>query len=80
MSNHQEVGSETPVRLLRMEEELAGPQGAEALSRYDRQLVELGRRCQAAMDAGQEPADFERCRMLQEAVTVARKIIRFQRA
>ncbi len=80
MSNEQRSEGETPVRLLKMEEELAGAQGAEALARYDRQLVELGRRCQAAMDVGLEPADFERCRMLQEAVTVARKIIRFQRA
>ena len=60
MSDYRKSGEETPVRLLKMEEELAGAQGAEALARYDRQLVELGRRCQAAMDAGLEPADFER--------------------
>ena len=55
MSDYRKSGEETPVRLLKMEEELAGAQGAEALARYDRQLVELGRRCQAAMDAGGNP-------------------------
>ena len=60
MSDYRKSGEETPVRLLKMEEELAGAQGAEALARYDRQLVELGRRCQAAMDAGLEPADCRR--------------------
>ena len=44
MSDYRKSGEETPVRLLKMEEELAGAQGAEALARYDRQLVEVGRR------------------------------------
>ena len=80
MSDYRKSGEETPVRLLKMEEELAGAQGAEALARYDRQLLELGRRCQAAMVAGLLFVDFVRCRRRQEAVTGARKIIRFQRA
>lgn len=69
---------EAPLRLLKMEDELAGPRGAEALVAYDGQLLALSRRCTSAMDAGLTPEDFERCRMLQEAVTAARKIICFQ--
>ena len=43
-------------------------------------LRQRGGKYLATLQPEKAMADFERCRMLQEAVTVARKIIRFQRA
>lgn len=67
------------MELLEIEKELAGPDGDEALARYDAVLTGLGARVRAAMDAGLGRAEFERCAALADATTLARKLIRLQR-
>lgn len=66
------------MNLLAIEEELAGPGAAAALARYDAQLVALQARLARACAEGLPPADFARCEGLDEAVTVARKLLRLQ--
>ena len=43
-----EAVSENPLRMLEIEEELAGPKSAEALVRYDGELVALAARAKKA--------------------------------
>lgn len=71
-----EAVNENPLRMLEIEEELAGPGSAEALARYDGELVELAARAKRAMDAGVPPDEYRGIEELSEAVTVARKILR----
>ncbi len=66
------------MELLELERELAGPDSAAALARYDAQLVALQTRLARACAEGLPPADFARCEGLDEAVTVARKLLRLQ--
>ena len=62
--------------LLDIEKELAGPDRAAALARYDATLVALDRRLEAAMKEGLPPDEFPNVSMLREANTLARKILR----
>lgn len=66
------------MELLEIERELAGPDRQKAMVKYDEQLIALGARLRAAMDAGLTPDDFARCEPLAEVVTIARKLIRLQ--
>lgn len=66
------------MQLLEIEKELAGPAAAAALARYDAQLVALAARAKAAMDKGLPRGEFERCAALENAVTLARKLLRLQ--
>lgn len=66
------------MQLLEIERELAGPDGAAALARYDAVLVGLAARAKAAMDKGLPRGEFERCAALENAVTLARKLLRLQ--
>lgn len=66
------------MELLELERELSGPGSATALARYDAQLVALQTRLVRACAEGLPPADFARCEGLDEAVTVARKLLRLQ--
>lgn len=66
------------MELLEIEKELAGPDGAEAMNRYDGVLVALSDRLGAALRAGVTPEEYPRCEALSEAVTVARKLLRLQ--
>ena len=66
------------MELLEIEKELAGADRLAALARYDEQLVALGARLHAAMDAGLAPDDFSKCEPLAEVVTIARKLLRLQ--
>lgn len=66
------------MELLELERELAGPDSAVALARYDAQLVALQTRLARACAEGLPPADFARCEGLDEAVTIARKLLRLQ--
>lgn len=66
------------MQLLEIEKELAGPDGAAAMARYDAVLTGLAARAKAAMDAGLPRAEFERCTALVDAVTLARKLLRLQ--
>lgn len=66
------------MNLLALERELAGPEGPAALARYDERLVALQARLARACADGLPPADFARCEGLDEAVTLARKLLRLQ--
>ena len=65
-----------PTRLLEIERELAGPDKASALARYDAVLAGLDARIRAALDAGLAPDDFSAVSQLRDANIVARKILR----
>ncbi len=70
------VKSESPLRLLEIEKELAGPDSAAALKRYDAVLVGLENRLEKALSKGLPPEEYEKCEQLKEANTVARKVLR----
>ena len=65
-----------PVRLMKIEKELAGPQKEAALAKYDAVLSSLAARIDAALQAGLPPDEFPKVEALKEANTVARKILR----
>ena len=65
-----------PVRLMEIEQELAGPQKEAALAKYDAVLSALAGRIDAALQAGLPPDEFPKVEALKEANTVARKILR----
>ena len=66
----------SPVMLMEIERELAGPQKEAALARYDAVLSALAGKIDAAMKAGLPPDEFPKVEVLKEANTVARKILR----
>ena len=70
------TNSESPLRLLEIEEELAGPDAAEALRRYDAVLSGLEARLAEALARGLPPEEYEKCARLREANVVARKVLR----
>ena len=65
-----------PKMLMAIEKELAGPDAAAHLARYDAVLVALERRLEAAMKEGLPPDEFPKAEALREANTLARKILR----
>ena len=65
-----------PVRLLEIEKELAGSGKEAALAKYDKVLVDLSVRIEAAMKEGLSPEEFPKVEELKEANTIARKILR----
>lgn len=70
------VNRESPLRLLEIERELAGPDAAAALRRHDAVLSGLDARLAEALARGLPPEEYERCERLKEANTIARKILR----
>ena len=74
------VTNESPLRLLEIEKELAGPDAAEALRRYDAVLAGLDARLAEALARGLSPEEYERCASLKEANVVARKVLRLAAA
>ena len=66
----------SPVMLMEIERELAGPQKEAALAKYDAVLSALAGKIDAAMRAGLPPDEFPKVEVLKEANTVARKILR----
>lgn len=66
------------MELLEIEKELAGEERMAALEKYDGRLVALARRCREKLDAGVPPEEFRKLESLNEAVTVARKVMRLQ--
>lgn len=65
-----------PVRLMEIEKELAGPNGREALARYDAVLARLDGRAEEAMKAGLPPGEYPKVEAVREAGVLARKILR----
>lgn len=66
------------MELLEIEKELAGPEGAAALEKYDAVLLGLDARLQSALREGLPPDEFAKCDGLAEAVVTARKLLRLQ--
>ena len=64
------------MELLAIERELKGPDGMEALEKYDRVLVALGERLGVALREGLPPDEYARCEELDRANTIARKLLR----
>ena len=65
-----------PLRLLEIEKDLAGPDKEAALARYDKVLLGLSARIDAALRQGLAPDEFPKVEMLKEATILARKILR----
>ena len=74
------VTDESPLRLLEIEKELAGPDAAAALRRHDAVLAGLDARLAEALARGLPPEEYERCELLKEANVVARKVLRLAAA
>ena len=71
---------ESPLRLLEIEKELAGPDAAAALRRHDAVLAGLDARLSEALARGLPPEAYEKCSRLKEANVVARKVLRLAAA
>ena len=65
-----------PLRLLEIEKELAGPEKEAALVRYDKVLADLSVRIDETLKQGLAPDEYHKVALLQEANTIARKILR----
>ncbi len=63
-------------RLMVIERELAGPDGANALARYDAVLARLDVRLESAMKDGLAPEEYPSAEALREANLLARKLLR----
>ncbi|MBO4287822.1 MAG: hypothetical protein J5985_06625 [Kiritimatiellae bacterium] len=70
------TGQRESIRLTELEQELAGPNAAEALAKYDAVLIGLEERLKKALSAGLPPDEYARCERLKEANVVARKVLR----
>ena len=66
------------MELLEIEKELAGPEKDAAMEKYDRVLVALGERLDAALRAGLPPEEYGKCEELRAANVIARKLLRLQ--
>ena len=66
----------SPVMLMEIERELAGPQKEAALAKYDAVLSALAERIDAALQAGLPPDEYPKVEALKYATTLARKILR----
>ena len=64
------------MQLLEIEKELAGPDGALALERYDGMLLKLDERLANALNQGIPPNEYAAVEQLQKAVMLARKLLR----
>jgi len=65
------------MELLEIEKELK-EEGEVAMRRYDEKLLAMQVRLERALRAGVPPDEFARCQELQEAIVVARKLLRIQ--
>lgn len=65
-----------PVRLLDIENELAGPDKMEFMAKYDAVLNALDVRIEQALREGLPADDFQKVTALREANITARKILR----
>ncbi len=70
------IAPSEPIRLLKIEEELAGPDAAAAMKRHDDVLLALDGRIREALDAGLPPDEFDRVEALRGANVIARKLLR----
>ena len=66
------------MKLLELEKELAGADGAEKMRQYDDVLLALDKRLADALQAGLPPGEYAKAEQLKEAVVVARKLLRLE--
>lgn len=64
------------LKLLDMEHNLAGDNAEAYAKKYDRTLLLLKKRAQAAVDEGMEQKDYAAAQVLLDAVDTARKLIK----
>ena len=64
------------LKLLDMEHNLAGENAEAYAKKYDRPLLLLKKRTQAAVDEGMEQKDYAAAQVLLDAVDTARKLIK----
>ena len=64
------------MNLLDIEKELAGPNGMEAMNRYDEMLKRLDGRIADALGTGLPPEEYADAEQLKNAVLLARKLLR----
>ena len=69
-------GGKSELKLLDMEHNLAGENAEAYAKKYDRTLLLLKKRTQAAVDEGMAQSDFAAAQLLLDAVDTARKLIR----
>ena len=69
-------GGKSELKLLDMEHNLAGENAEAYAKRYDRTLLLLKKRTQAAVDEGMPQSDFAAAQLLLDAVDTARKLIK----
>lgn len=70
------IAPSEPIRLLKLEEELAGPDAEAAMKRHDDVLLALDGRIREALGAGLPPEEFGRVEALRDANVTARKLLR----
>ena len=64
------------LKLLDMEHHLAGENAEAYAKKYDRTLLLLKKRAQAAVDDGMEQKEYAKAQVLLDAVDTARKLIK----
>ena len=64
------------MKLMDIEQQLAGPERRAALERYDATLRALSQRLAEALQAGVPPEEFTALSALNEATTLSRKLLR----
>ncbi len=64
------------IQLLELEKELSGPDREEAMRRHDAVLKTLDERLGRTLAMGVSPEEFGRAEALQQAVILARKLLR----
>lgn len=71
--------SRSEIKLLELEERLAGAEGDLVAKQVDRQFLLLKKRAQRAMDEGLDTGGYASAQLLLEAIDVARKIVVLER-
>ena len=66
------------MKLLELEEELAGEDGVAKMKQYDEVLLALDNRLAGEMQKGMPPGEYAKAEQLKEAVVVARKLLRLE--
>lgn len=64
------------LKLLEIENELTGPNGAEKFAQYDSVLAALNVRLTDALSRGLVPEEYQRAEALKDANIIARKLLR----
>ena len=66
------------MKLLELEKELAGSDGAAKMKQYDDVLLALDKRLADALQEGLPPGEYAKAEQLKGAVIVARKLLRLE--